>query len=119
MNTYIFDMDGTLFQTDSILELSLADTFSHLESLGCWNGPAPLKTYREIMGVPLPRVWEILLPDQPDGVRLQADRHFLDSLIRNIKHDKGALYPNAIALLEHLKEKGCEIFIASNGHALP
>lgn len=115
MNTYIFDMDGTLFQTDRILELSLADTFRHLESRGYWDGPAPLKTYRDIMGVPLPRLWEILLPDQPESVRFQADRHFLDSLIRNITHDRGALYPNAITLLKHLKEAGCAIFIASNG----
>ena len=29
----IFDMDGTLFQTDKILELSLDDTFEHLRSI--------------------------------------------------------------------------------------
>ena len=29
LQALIFDMDGTLFQTDKILELSLDDTFDH------------------------------------------------------------------------------------------
>ncbi len=31
LQALIFDMDGTLFQTDKILELSLDDTFDHLD----------------------------------------------------------------------------------------
>lgn len=59
----IFDMDGTLFQTDKILELALDETFSHLRSRNLWNADTPIDTYRKIMGVPLPTVWEILLPE--------------------------------------------------------
>lgn len=33
----IFDMDGTLFQTGKILELSLEDAFERLRSLKKWN----------------------------------------------------------------------------------
>ncbi len=36
LQALIFDMDGTLFQTDKILELSLDDTFDHLRSLQLW-----------------------------------------------------------------------------------
>lgn len=32
IRSFIFDMDGTLFQTDKILESSLEDTFNHLKS---------------------------------------------------------------------------------------
>lgn len=39
----IFDMDGTLFQTDRILELSLDDTFNYLRTQGKWEGKPPLK----------------------------------------------------------------------------
>jgi FMN phosphatase YigB (HAD superfamily) len=46
----IFDMDGTLFQTDKILELSLDDTFNHLRSLNKWDSVTPIDKYREIMG---------------------------------------------------------------------
>nr|WP_242637736.1 MULTISPECIES: hypothetical protein [Bacillaceae] len=59
----IFDMDGTLFQTDKILELSLDDTFEHLRSMKKWDSVSPIDKYREIMGVPLPKVWETLLPN--------------------------------------------------------
>ena len=44
-------MDGTLFQTDKILELSLDDTFNHLRSLQLWDTVTPINKYREIMGV--------------------------------------------------------------------
>ena len=43
-------MDGTLFQTDKILELSLDDTFDHLRSLQLWDTVTPIEKYREIMG---------------------------------------------------------------------
>ena len=59
----IFDMDGTLFQTDKILEVSLDNAFERLRTLGKWDAETPIEKYREIMGVPLPKVWEILLPD--------------------------------------------------------
>ena len=46
----IFDMDGTLFQTDKILELSLEDTFNHLRARHEWFTSTPIDKYREIMG---------------------------------------------------------------------
>lgn len=36
----IFDMDGTLFQTDKILEISLEDAFKHLRDLNEWDTDA-------------------------------------------------------------------------------
>ncbi len=47
----IFDMDGTLFQTNTILEVALEQTFHTLREKGEWSGPAPLQTYQSIMGV--------------------------------------------------------------------
>ncbi|WP_077622365.1 HAD family hydrolase [Sediminibacillus massiliensis] len=111
----IFDMDGTLFQTDKILELSLEDTFNHLRSLNKWDAATPIDTYREIMGVPLPKVWETLLPDHSEEVRNQTDDYFLGRLMENIKSGKGALYPNVQESFRYLKENGCSIYIASNG----
>lgn len=48
-HSLIFDMDGTLFQTDKILELSLEDAFSRLRSLDKWDKETPTDTYREII----------------------------------------------------------------------
>ncbi|WP_439876396.1 HAD family hydrolase [Bacillus mycoides] len=115
LQALIFDMDGTLFQTDKILELSLDDTFDHLRSLQLWDAETPIDKYREIMGVPLPKVWEALLPDHSNEVRKQTDAYFLERLIENIKSGRGALYPNVKEVFNYLKEIGCSIYIASNG----
>ncbi|MBP2078786.1 HAD family hydrolase [Oceanobacillus polygoni] len=111
----IFDMDGTLFQTDRILELSLEDTFNYLRALNKWDGETPIDKYREIMGVPLPEVWETLLPDHSIEVREQTDVYFLEKLIENINNGKGALYPNVIEVFSCLKKSNWSIFVASNG----
>ncbi|WP_409300647.1 HAD family hydrolase [Peribacillus sp. SCS-155] len=115
LQSLIFDMDGTLFQTDKILELSLDDAFNHLKSRNLWNGPTPIEKYREIMGVPLPVVWEALLPNHSNEIREQTDAFFLERLIENIRKGKGALYPNVKATFSFLIENNCSIYIASNG----
>ncbi|QHE51610.1 HAD hydrolase-like protein [Pontibacillus sp. HMF3514] len=111
----IFDMDGTLFQTDKILELSLEDTFNHLRSQNLWGTETPIEKYREIMGVPLPKVWEALLPNHSIEVWEQTDAYFLERLIENIKRGKGALYPNVKEVFSYLVKNGYSIYIASNG----
>ena len=111
----IFDMDGTLFQTDKILEISLDDTFNHLRSLDQWNRETPIDKYREIMGVPLPVVWETLLPNHPITIRKQIDAYFLERLVANIKSGEGDLYPNVKEVFSILKENNIAIYIASNG----
>lgn len=115
VQSFIFDMDGTLFQTDKILEISLEDAFNQLRSLNEWDKETPIDKYREIMGVPLPKVWEALLPDHSIEVRERTDAYFLERLIENIKSGKGALYPNVKEIFNHLTENNCSIYIASNG----
>ncbi len=117
MQAIIFDMDGTLFQTDRILELALDDTFSLLAEMNVWEKekPTPIDTYRRIMGVPLPVVWETLLPSHSLKIRVMANELFHDKLIDNIKNDKGALYPGVTDVLEFLKKENLDLYIASNG----
>ncbi|WP_430109670.1 HAD hydrolase-like protein [Paenibacillus sp. B1-33] len=115
IQSFIFDMDGTLFQTDKILESSLEDTFNHLKSRNKWDKETPINKYREIMGAPLPKVWETLLPNHSIEVREQTDAYFLERLIENIKSGKGDLYPNVKEVFNFLTENNCSIYIASNG----
>ncbi|MFZ7825767.1 HAD family hydrolase [Priestia sp. 40] len=115
LQSLIFDMDGTLFQTDKILEISLDDTFNHLRTLNQWDASTPIDKYREIMGVPLPKVWEALLPNHSDEIRKYTDAYFLNRLVENIRNGKGALYPNVKEIFSFLKENNCSIYIASNG----
>lgn len=111
----IFDMDGTLFQTNKILELSLDDTFAYLTSLNEWSIETPIQKYREIMGVPLPVVWETLLPEHSNTIRESANDFLHEKLIANINNGSGALYPYVSEVFNYLKQAGCNIFIASNG----
>ena len=115
MKSFIFDMDGTLFQTDKILELALGDTFDRLQKLNLWESGTPIEKYREIMGVPLPKVWEELLPEHSLEIREEANEFFHERLIWNIENGNGALYPNVEMLFDQLKNEGHNIYIASNG----
>lgn len=76
LNAIIFDMDGTLFQTNTILELSLEDAFQRLRDKNLWNEKTPIEKYRDIMGIPLPQVWEALLPQHSKEVRAETDAYF-------------------------------------------
>jgi phosphoglycolate phosphatase-like HAD superfamily hydrolase len=115
LQSIIFDMDGTLFQTNKILELSLGDAFNHLRTINKWDLVTPIDTYRQIMGVPLPKVWQTLLPDHSNELREQTNAYFHERLIENIRNGKGALYPNVKEVFSYLTENGCSIYIASNG----
>ncbi|TAA72351.1 HAD family hydrolase [Planococcus salinarum] len=115
MKSFIFDMDGTLFQTDRILEIALDDTFDRLRTLNLWDSGTPIAKYREIMGVPLPKVWKELLPNHSFEIREEANDYFHERLIQNIENGNGALYPNVEEVFMHLKKEGHAIYIASNG----
>ncbi|MEK3886337.1 HAD hydrolase-like protein [Bacillus sp. FSL K6-3431] len=113
--TMIFDMDGTLFQTNKILEISLDETFNYLRAKSLWEEQTPIEEYRKIMGVPLQVVWETLLPKHTNKIRAIVNMFFHEKLIENINVSNGGLYPNAKEILTYLKRNNYSIFIASNG----
>lgn len=110
----IFDMDGTLFQTNLILEPALEATFEQLRQIGEWTGITPIEKYREIMGVPLPVVWENLCPKHTIHMREKSNHLFQLALIEQIKSGNGALYEEVESTLMRLADK-YPLFIASNG----
>ena len=110
----IFDMDGTLFQTNLILEPALEQTFVHLRQNGFWSGATPIEQYRQIMGVPLNVVWETLCPQHSKEIQEHSNRHFQLALIEQIQQGNGALYAGVETTLQMLSER-FPLFIASNG----
>lgn len=112
----IFDMDGTLFQTNLILEPALERTFEYLRQNNLWTGATPIEKYREIMGVPLNVVWNTLCPDHSDIIREKSNHYFQAALIEEIRHGNGALYENVLSTLQSLSES-YPLFIASNGES--
>ncbi|MER2028372.1 MAG: HAD hydrolase-like protein [Solibacillus sp.] len=110
----IFDMDGTLFQTNLILEPALDRTFEYLRQNNLWSGAAPIKQYRKIMGVPLEVVWKTLCPDHSDKIREKSNHYFQAALIEEILQGNGALYENVLPTIETLSDS-YPLYIASNG----
>lgn len=110
----IFDMDGTLFQTNLILEPALEETFEILRKENLWDTETPIVQYRKIMGVPLPVVWETLCPNHSMETREKSNKVFHTKLIELIKTRKGALYPDVERTLSELSREH-RLFIASNG----
>lgn len=110
----IFDMDGTLFQTNLILEPALEATFEVLRSQNLWTGDTPIGQYRDIMGATLPEVWQALCPNHSEEVRKKRNALFHKQLIQLIKSGKGALYDQVEETLAQLHGK-YHLYIASNG----
>ena len=110
----IFDMDGTLFQTNLILEPALEVTFEQLRQHGQWNRATPIEAYREIIGVPLHVVWETLCPEHSPQMREQSNALFQAALIEQINLGNGALYDGVLQVLMELAQTK-PLFIASNG----
>lgn len=67
------------------------------------------------MGVPLPAVWETLLPNHSIDTRNLANDFFQKQLISYIHSGRGELYPNVAEIFRKLKNNHFPIFIASNG----
>jgi phosphoglycolate phosphatase len=111
----IFDMDGTLFQTETVLVPALHKTFDRLRCEGLWQGDTPVEKYLQILGVPLPEVWRRLMPKADEAVRRQADAWFLEDIIAEIEQGNGRLYPEVLTTLAELVKQGIPIFVASNG----
>ncbi|TDL86231.1 HAD family hydrolase [Vibrio vulnificus] len=110
----IFDMDGTLFQTNLILEPALEETFDVLRKENLWDTKTPIEQYRGIMGAPLPVVWKTLCPNHSLEIRVKSNGIFHKKLIELIQAQKGALYADVERTLNELSKK-YPLFIASNG----
>lgn len=111
----IFDMDGTLFQTETVLVPALHKTFDRLRREGLWQGDTPVEEYLRILGVPIAEVWRQLMPEASEAVRKQADAWFLEDIIREIEQGNGRLYPDVLTTLAALADQEIPLFVASNG----
>ncbi|WP_017437492.1 HAD-IA family hydrolase [Saccharococcus caldoxylosilyticus] len=113
----IFDMDGTLFQTETVLVPALHKTFDRLRREGLWQGDTPVEEYLRILGVPVLEVWRRLMPEAREAVRGRAAAWFLDDIIDEIEQGNGRLYPDVLPTLAALADQGIPLFVASNGRS--
>jgi len=109
----LFDMDGTIFKTETIVDSAFEATFTSLRNENKWHGETPLAQYHSILGVPLEQVWIEVMPEASDEVRRKADQLLSSFLIEELKCGNGELYEGAKETLVELAEMGVPLFIAS------
>lgn len=115
-DSIIFDLDGTIFQTDKLAIPAFENTFKQLENEGYAIDYKP--THEEmlsVIGLILEDIWKNLLPYHSREVYIKANKYLLENELNGIKEGYGALYPNVVETLLELNSRGYRLFIASNG----
>lgn len=112
----IFDMDGTLFKTESILLSAYQSVFDDLRKEGKYTGETPPEE-RILggLGMLLEEIWKRVLPDYAVEVRQRADELLLYHQLECLKRGEGELYPRVAETLKALSDQGIRLFVASNG----
>ncbi|MBL0389448.1 HAD family hydrolase [Tumebacillus sp. ITR2] len=110
MDAMIFDVDGTLFQTEKVALPAFRQTFEKLRR------PAPTdEQILNVFGMTIPEVWETLLPDASMDERDKANELLAQAEMELMQKGTGALYPAVKKTLHTLREAGVKLFTASNG----
>ncbi|MGC5327827.1 HAD-IA family hydrolase [Brevibacillus sp. SYSU BS000544] len=112
----LFDMDGTLLQTEKLATPAFLRTFDDLRKQQLWDGRTPTESeLTNVLGMTLEDLWKTLLPDANHEVKLVADRLMLKHELDLLKEGITDLYPGVREVLRELKSKDISLFVASNG----
>jgi len=112
----IFDMDGTLFETDTLLVSVHKKVFATLREEGLYLlETPPIEKLLGCLGMLLDDIWRQLMPESSEAARRRADELLLQYELDGLVAGEGELYPHVKETLEALKNKGIKLFVASNG----
>lgn len=112
----IFDLDGTLFKTETLLIPAYHSTFNQLREEGLFVGETPPdERILSSLGLLLEQIWKNVMPNQSKQTHRRADKLLLHYQTEGLKAGMGELYPNVRPTLTKLHEKGIRLFTASNG----
>lgn len=112
----LFDMDGTLLQTERMSTPAFQKTFEQLREKGLWDQETPSeKELTSVLGMTLEELWEKLLPGASEEVRRLADEWMLENELWLLKQGITDLYPGVREVLQELHAGGASLFVASNG----
>jgi phosphoglycolate phosphatase-like HAD superfamily hydrolase len=113
----VFDVDGTLFSSDGIVEPAYAKAVAALNDRDGLNIPAPsLKEILDQLGMPAPVILGNLFPRLNQEQRAFIGRTARTDLIRMIGEGRAFLYPRVRETLLELKKGGYVLKTASNGN---
>lgn len=112
----VFDMDGTLFQTESLLLPAYHKMFDILREEGLYSGPTPPEErILSSLGMLLAEIWKNVMPEADEAVHRRADELLLKLEIEGLQAGGTLLYPQVTETLAALRERGIRLFVASNG----
>lgn len=112
----IFDLDGTLFKTETLLLPAYYATFDQMRQEGIYAGATPPdERILGSLGMLLEYIWERVIPGSSNTVRRRADELLLQYQLDGLKQGLGELYPGVEAALQELHFRGVKLFVASNG----
>jgi phosphoglycolate phosphatase len=112
----IFDLDGTLFQTETLLETVHRRVFETLRGEGLYLNPLPpIDTLLGSLGMLLSDIWQRVMPDGSPEAHKRANILLLKYEMEELAAGRGQLYPGVIETLRELRSRGIRLFIASNG----
>ncbi|TVX92314.1 HAD family hydrolase [Paenibacillus agilis] len=114
----IFDMDGTLFKTETLLVPAYHRLFDRLRAEGLYTDETPpVERILGSLGMLLEEIWKRVMPDASEEARRRADELLLEEEERGLKSGGSELYPNVVETLQALRAHGVKLFVASNGPA--
>jgi phosphoglycolate phosphatase len=112
----LFDLDGTLFQTETLLLPAYEAAFNEMRAEGSYAGETPpAERILSSLGMLLEHIWQRVLPEASLEVRKRADETLLKHQMAMLEQGIGALYPGVQETLTALHARGVKLFVASNG----
>lgn len=112
----IFDLDGTLFQTETLLEIVHRRVFETLREEGLYLQPLPsIDILLSSLGMVLSDIWMRVMPDGSPEAHERANVLMLQYEMEELENGVGQLYPEVHETLSELHTRGIRLFIASNG----
>lgn len=112
----IFDMDGTLFQTETLLLPAYHKLFDILREEGHYEGETPDEELMlGCLGMLLEDIWKKVIPDATPAARNRANELLLQLELEGLSDEAAVLYPEVKETLEELHRRGVRLFVASNG----
>ncbi|GGF92479.1 HAD family hydrolase [Paenibacillus aceti] len=112
----IFDMDGTLFMTETLLLPAYHRTFERLREEKLYMGETPPEqAVLSCLGMLLDDIWRKIIPDASEAARQRANELLLELQLEDLKQHHSKLYPGVLETLTELNRRGVRLFVASNG----
>ncbi|CAG7631183.1 HAD family hydrolase [Paenibacillus allorhizosphaerae] len=112
----IFDLDGTLFQTETLLLPAYHATFAQLRAEGRYTGETPPERHiLGALGMVLKHIWHEVMPEVDESVHRRADELLTAYQIEGLARGEGTLYDGVAGTLKALRDRGMRLFVASNG----